>query len=287
MSFLARIAMRAGLPGEGAAELPLLVPKNRGLQRPPHLTGQQGAPAQEGAPMLRRQLEPDSEEEEVATLRRQPAIHGGAIEAAGQAPIVGSAAAEEQVAPPAGPGATSTPEAEETEPARPIAHIPAQRIARMPAPPIEQEEDTDEDAEAAGPLRRSLVVRRAVRDAPAPAPEGPGQEIPAASASVAEQPESSNRGASRAALLPSEPPVSIPGVDRPEGPSWRSAAITALPPPRPVEMLSEAATARSERPQVVIDQLDVLIHEPAPPVRGPDLAKRRSRSLRARYLGRL
>jgi hypothetical protein len=288
MSFLARIAMRAGLPGEGPAELPLLVPKNRGPQRPPHLTGQQVAPKQEGTPTLRRQLEPDSEEEEVGTIRRQPAIHGGAVEAAGQAPIVESM---EQMAPPAARGATSAAEGEETEPARHIAHIPARHIARLPAPPMEEEEDIEEDGEAAAPLRRSPVVRRAVRGAPAPAPGRPGPEISPAATGVFGQPESLNRGASGAATpvpLPSEPPISIPVADRPDAQSWRGEAITVPPPPRPAETRSEAATARPERPQVVIEQLDVLIHEPVPPpVRGPDLAKRRSRSLRARYLGRL
>jgi hypothetical protein len=277
MSFLARIAMRAGLPEEGAAELPLLVPKDRGPQRAAHLTGQRVAPEQEDAPTLRRQLEPGREEEEVETIRRQPAIHGEAVEAARQAPIVGPAAAEERVAPPAGRGA-SMPEGEETQPAR--------RIARMPARPMEEEEGT----EAAAPVRRSPVVRRAVEGAPAPAPERPGLETFPAAAGVSEQPGPSNRGASgaaRPAPLPSEPPVSIPVVDRPDSPSRRGEAITGLPPPRPADTPPEAATGRSERPQVVIDQLDVLIHEPTPPVRGPDLAKRRSRSLRARYLGRL
>ena len=84
------------------------------------------------------------------------------------------------------------------------------------------------------------------------------------------------------------PPVTVPMVDGPDGSSWRGESpITVLPPQPFAETRAEPAAGHFERPHVVIDRLDVLIHEPMAPARAPDDAKRRLRSFRARYLRRL
>ena len=47
------------------------------------------------------------------------------------------------------------------------------------------------------------------------------------------------------------------------------------------------AASGNERPEVIIEQLDVLIHEPAPPPQPASTRTDHGRSLRARYLRRL
>lgn len=94
-------------------------------------------------------------------------------------------------------------------------------------------------------------------------------------------------------MLSPAPPVPVSSGERPDRSSWAADAPMAALPPQPLaEVHAELAGAHFERPpverpQVVIDRIDVLIHEPTPPARGPDKAKKRSRSFRARYLGRL
>lgn len=137
---------------------------------------------------------------------------------------------------------------------------------------------------------------RALRRAGAPvaAPGHPADAgrpkgiVPPASALAAAD---SGRAADAGAL---PPPISLPAVHA--GPVDRSGPnADGVWPPLPQHQqpaLGDAFEARMagfERPQVVIDRLDVLIHEPAAPAerpargRGGDLG----RSLRARYLRRL
>jgi hypothetical protein len=272
MSFLARLAMRAGIPGDGAAE-PLLVPKDRGLQRSPRLFRQEAPPEEEDEEVqtLRRQLETEGDEEEVQTLRRQVA---GANEGAASLAVVAPTSAE------VGPDAPRT--GDELRAVRRMAGDPEEEEAQ----PVRRMMQGQEEAKAQPP-RRSTVVRRSVRGASAHGP--PGFGAPAA-AIVADQPEPSRlRAPGETAPMPSpaSPPVPVPIADRPDRSSRGADAPLATLPPQPLAEAAELSRGHFERPQVVIDRLDVLIHEPTPAARGPDGAGRRSRSFRARYLARL
>jgi hypothetical protein len=273
MSFLARLAMRAGIPGGGAAE-PLLVPKDRGLQRSPRLFREEAPPEQDEDQTLRRQLETEGDEEEVQTLRRQ--LAGG-----------NDGAATVSVA---------APTSEELQPDAPRTGDELPTVRRMTVEPEEEEAQPvrrmmeGQEGAKARPLLGSAVVQRSVRGAAAHGPAALGSATAPAPEIVADQPEPSNLRASGEMPpmpAPAWPPVPLPSADR-EGRSSRGAdASLATLPPQALAETPELPRDRFERPQVVIDRLDVLIHEPAPPARGPDSAERRSRSLRARYLRRL
>jgi hypothetical protein len=285
VSFLARIAMRAGIPGGGTE--PLLVPKDRGLQRPPNLARQEIEPEEDQAQTLRRQPETEIEEAEVQTLRRQ--LEGEDEEAA-PAPIVPPASQEEEPeVRAAGTGAADMPDEEQMQPARRLARMAEDgeelhAIRRMAAT-----EEDEESAEAARPLRRSFVVRRSVQRAPAPVPSELGPKTSPPPKIVSDEPEPSNlRALGEPMPAAAPPPGPVPTGDRPDRSSWGGEAPMAVLPPQPfAEAHPEPPAGHFERPQVVIDRLDVLIHEPMAPARGPDGTKRRSRSFRARYLRRL
>ena len=74
----------------------------------------------------------------------------------------------------------------------------------------------------------------------------------------------------------------------PAGAPFRGHPLRADPPPfEPAGPFQPTAGPAFERPQVIVEQVDVLIHEPQP-APGPDLvARRRARSFDARYLRRL
>ena len=303
MSFLGRIAMRAGIAGGGGAE-PLLVPKDRGLQRSPHISRQDAPPEEEELQTVRRQLDTEGDEEEVQTLRRQVAGEG---EGASPAPILAPTSEEHDAK--VRPTSTSVGGKAGEELARPARHLARtpeggdelhtiRRMAGDPeredAQPVRRIEEDEEDAQAR-PLLRSAVIRRSVPGAPArgltelgsatsPAPgPAPGAPGPSDLPGPGEAPP----------MLSPAPPVPVPSAERPDRSSWGAGApMAALPPQLLAEVHAELPGAhfersQVERPQVVIDRIDVLIHEPTPPARSPDGAKKRSRSFRARYLGRL
>jgi hypothetical protein len=319
MSFLTRIAMRAGIPGVAAAE-PILVPKDRGIQRPQGVSRQEVEPEEEEVQTLRRQADTGNDEEELETLRRQAEPEEESEEAA-RALMVPPASEEEgleaQAARRAAAGAPE--EEEEAQPARrvaPMADRAAQAIPRMA--PTEDEEDTaassridrvaaeqeeeeaqpvrrveqdEENGQPARPLLRSAVTWRAVRRAPAPGPEELGPATSPAPPIVSDEPEFSDLralGETPPMSAPSPPAAPIPTAHGPDhAGSAGEAPMPALPPQSFAEAPAGPSTVRFERPQVVIDRVDVLIHETMPPARAPESDKRRSRSFRARYLRRL
>jgi hypothetical protein len=80
----------------------------------------------------------------------------------------------------------------------------------------------------------------------------------------------------------------MPTGQGPDRADWAGEAPLPTLPPQPVaEAHAEPSPGRFERPHVVIDRVDVLIHEAMPPARAPEGDKRRARSFRARYLRRL
>jgi hypothetical protein len=302
VSFLGRIAIRAGIAGGATAE-PLLVPKDRGLQRSPHISRQEAPPEEEELQTVRRQLDSEGDEEEVQTLRRQVAGEG---EGTSPAPILAPTSEEHDAE--VRLTSISVGGVAGGESAR-----PAQHLARMPeggdelhtirrmagdseqadAQPVRRSEEDEKNIQAR-PLLRSAVIRRSVPGAPArglteldsvtspapgPAPGAPGpSDLP---------------GPGEAPPMLSLAPVPVSSGERTERSSWAAdAPMAALPPQLLAEVHAELPGAhferpQVERPQVVIDRIDVLIHEPTPPARGPDKGKKRSRSFRARYLGRL
>jgi hypothetical protein len=295
--------MRAGIAGGGAAE-PLLVPKDRGLQRSPHISRQEAPPEEEELQTVRRQLDTEGDDEEVQTLRRQVVGEG---EGASPAPIPAPTSEEHDAE--VGPTSTSVggkAGAESASPARHLARMPEggdelhtiRRLAGDPeqedAQPVRRMEEDEEDAPAR-PLLRSAVIRRFVQGAPARGLTELGSATSPAPETIAGAPEPSDPPGPGEAppMLSPAPPVPAPFVDRRDPSSWGADAPMAAPPPQPLEEVHAELPAahferpQVERPQVVIDRIDVLIHEPTPPARSPDRAKKRSRSFRARYLGRL
>jgi hypothetical protein len=303
VSFLSRIAMRAGIADGGAAE-PLLVLKDRGLQRSPHISRQEAPPEEEELQTVRRQLDTEGDDEEVQTLRRQVVGEG---EGASPAPIPAPTSEEHDAE--VGPTSTSVggkAGAESASPARHLARMPEggdelhtiRRLAGDPeqedAQPVRRIEEDEEDAQAR-PLLRSAVIRRSVQDAPARGLTELGSATspdPETGAGAPEPLDPPGPGEAPPMLSPA-PPVPVSSGERPERSSWAAdAPMAALPPQLLAEVHAELPGAhferpQVERPQVVIDRIDVLIHEATAPSRSPDRAKKRSRSFRARYLGRL
>jgi hypothetical protein len=79
-------------------------------------------------------------------------------------------------------------------------------------------------------------------------------------------------------------PVAPSGPDFGDLPGWSGAAAHVEAFPGPLADQRGAADSKAERPQVVIDRLDVLIHEPAPTPAAARPVADPGRRLRARYL---
>jgi hypothetical protein len=323
MSFLARIAMRAGIRGGAAAE-PILVPKDRGIQRPHSLSRQQVAPEEEEVQTLRREADAGSEEEEAQTMPRQAASEDEGEEAA-RAAMVPPAAEEEGLEAQAARRAAGEPEeGEEAQPAQRVAQVAegqARALRRVAA--AEDEEDTvassrinraaaeqedeeaqpvrrleqeEEEAQPARPLLGPAAASRALRRAPEPGPEELGAATSPAPPIVSDEPEPSDLralGESPQPPAPSPPSAPVPtapsaaGLD-PDPAGWAGEAwLPALPPASVADAHAAPSPGGFERPHVVIDRVDVLIHDAMSPARAPESDKRRARSFRARYLKRL
>lgn len=261
-SFLQRIAIRAGA---APSTMPSLMAKGLG-----------------GAPVMRAELPEEEGAPEVQRIARR----------------ITRAAAP----PPAEP---LPPEPEEKAP---VQRLPARRLSTDP----DAEKERAEEEELGPLLHRAAVpeppeqpdkepARRAA--APDPATLSPEDEqVPKALAH--EPPPRDLRALRRDAAPPAAPaaaPAAAPmppgGADAPfpvtpgpqttaeTGPAPSSPSMTApaLPPFLEGPLTPQAVT---ERPSVVIEQVEVLIHEPAAPARRMGGADR-SRLVRARYLGRL
>ncbi|MXP65356.1 hypothetical protein E0493_18570 [Roseomonas sp. M0104] len=265
-SFLRRIAIRAGVLPSAA---PSLAAKGLG-----------------GAPAMRTELPEEDEAPEDQRLDQR--------------------VAQRLARAPAPPSAEAPPEAEEKAP---VQRLPARRLSTDP----DAEKERAEDAEL-GP-----VIHRAAPEPPQPRDEEPtrraaepdpatlrpeDEQVPDA---LAHEPPPRNLRALRRAVAPPAPAASpsaltalppagagatMPAGSGPfaapeAGPSTGDppfAAGPALPPPMENSSLPQAPAA--ERPSVFIEQVEVMIHEPAAPARaatGTD----RHRLIRARYLGRL
>lgn len=301
MSLFARILSRAAVPGQPA--LPLARPKGRlgGLSRLA-----EPEPDEEDLSPLYRAAMADKEEEEIQTLRRaaaeeeeEPAQRAPADEeeedpARAARRLPRPASAEEEDEEPAQAIRRADPP-EEEEPARTLrrAVSPAEEedepVARS-LPPREEDED------------KALPLRPLLRRAP-PKPGEPEEEPLARLAPDADQLDP--RTGPRPAWLSAEPePDPLLTLRRAEaagptatGTGWPAAAgeiAAAAPPVWPGEdgpMIGPAigpgpmAAERAERPRVVIDRIDVTIHEPAGGSGGTDLASGLARAMRSRYLG--
>lgn len=219
---------------------------------------------EESVAALRRQEEDG--EEAVAPLRRQ----SGDEEEGDVAPLRREAAAEEE--PDAAP--LRRQEAEEESEARPMRAtarrdaVPLEDTGQV-APPRSQAElepDAEPPIEDMAGEREPSELQALHRDmptGPAPAPLGPA--------------------------APGEPSQSRPADGRSAEPI--GYANPRLPPigdgtPFP-PTATESIAVEDPRPTVTIDQLDVVIHEPAAPAERTTSPRNRDRAIRARYLRRL
>ncbi|WP_096785439.1 hypothetical protein [Rhodobacter sp. CZR27] len=282
MSLFARILSRAAVSGLPA--VPLAHPKGRlgtlsRLEEPEREAGETPL-----SPLYRAM----QEEEEAQPLRRA-------------APRAEEEEEEEPV--------RRTAEGEEEEPIQAQRDLPPdeeealQPLRRAAAPPEEDEEEPvarslapDDEEEEARPLRPLL------RRAP-PGPEEDEEEPVARLAPDADElePRTSPKPAWLSAEPEPEPLLTlrreaaspVPAVAGPSGGPAVDADMAALPPAEP--LWSPAAPFQpptpltgpasvAERPRVVIEQIDVTIHEPSAPATGMD-ASALSRALRSRYLG--
>lgn len=260
MSLLARIAARGGFAPAAIAP-PVMTPKDCGVRR---ATAIQRQPEDEEEPMQALRRQPiGNEEEPMQALHRQPTDEE-------DEPVQAKRIHRQEAAP-------------EEEEAAPEEEEPAQLMRRQPA---EEEEPMrtlrrQPAEEVAEPVRTRQIHRELQPDEPelnprsSPPPEITPDEPgpPSLRAAYAEAP----AAAGQAPTIPpyptsNTPPLAPPRFDVPDAPP---SAPTATP------------DSEFRRPHIVIDQLDVLIHEPAPPARPTSASSDRSRALRARYLRRL
>jgi len=291
MSFLSRLSARAG-PSVSAA--PLLMPK--------------GFAAKYAGPVYREEA-PAEEEEQVASKRvmRVRAVRRQETEAPDQgeeemsrapsAGAIGEQPEEETMQPLRRAGAEAAPSEEEEE---------VQAIRRAEAAPEGEEEEA---VQAARFVRRAEEVPLDDTEKPLRQPFQsdlePGATPP--HPDLANEEEPSDLQALRRDVVPQSPPPGrserpghvIDGGEgqepaAPYGPGYgdrfsqSGAAATFQARDGQLFEPRRAASTGADRPQVIIDQLDVLIHEQAPSPRAAARpATDQGRMLRARYLRRL
>lgn len=297
-SFLASIARRATHPGNRlvpkgmlsrAASEPEAEPEEE-QARALHLGRETREESDEARPLRRRAEAKPAEEEEVSPTRRavrereevedEPArslrrARTGPLHVEENEPLqplhrsaeVGPAEAEEERAAPMRRAANGTEEDEKDE--------PAQALHRAEAPP-EPEETEGPPVARTRTLRRTdeeevgdevRTVRRVGETPPGPDEMEPAEQL-------RDEQEPSALTALRRDVSPV--PVAAPETEAP---------ISVLEPPASSFQDAASAPPSFERPVVQIDQLDVLIHEPAAQPRRA--AAGNGRSIRARYLRRL
>jgi hypothetical protein len=255
MSFLLRLTARA----MGSGGTPLLQPKDRGLARA-------------WRPTLARAVEeppPEDPADDTAAPARATRVARAITTEA-----TGWDEEEPEVATTDGTVARATEDAAE-EP--PPGEDEAVRPARPPAPDDPPSEDTPKPDELADdPPPSQARARREAAAPPAPA-MAPGGELISysAPAAVVAGPNATFEPDAANPATPFEPHFeAVPFA--PTLPSWPPAGGY-----RP------ASGPPLERPQVIVEQVDVLIHEPAPAMAVDHSARDRRRSLDARYLRRL
>lgn len=268
MGFLSRLAARARPVGPAG---PLLLPKGMAVRRAGMLAREELPPEEA----------PQEEEEQVA---RQVLLRASQLRRNAEAP---EEEGEEELA-----RAAEEEVAEEEQPEEPL----AQALRR-------EEEELSEEAGEVRAVRRSEEVPLEEGERPLRPPFQAELEPRAMTShpDLADQEEPSDLQAlRRATLAPSLPPGpghSFATWDEPvspaSGPGFANsvegssagfpleAAGSTLP------LTPTPSGGGADRPQVIIDQLDVMIREEAPPrVAGPRAADH-GRMLRARYLRRL
>jgi len=290
MRFLARLSLRAQ---PALSRAPALMPKGMAMRQP--------------VPVFRAE-EPVDEEEQAQPLRRaaarkirgteEPPVEEEETQRA-SAPTAGDEDEQEQPAMARrAPGSLRRAEKpEEEEPAQPL------RRAAAPAP------DEEEPAQAARLIRRAEEVPLEQGEKPLRQPFqqdlSPGASpLPPDMANEEEPPAMQALRRDVASFAP--PPAGIPtaaemgsaalGVEPAEPfPARFGGEEAYIPSPSagfearfmgPVGG-SDAGAAAPQRPQVIIDQVDVLIHEPAAPAVAARPAFDAGRAMRARYLRRL
>lgn len=277
MSFLTRLAARAR-PGQSG--MPAIVPKGVGA-----------APA---APALYREAGP---EEELLSLMRETggqAAPGLVAPSASVSPQVPAASVSTPARAPTLRRASEEEEEDELQmmraPASPAAAPPATQAALR----RESAEMAEDDPEEIQPLRQpgqtrpvSPAPRASVTPGPTPPRAGtaspPAHVPPAPAPSPAASPTSDT-----AAGTPKSPgpAAQVPASVRP----WLPRQPDFTAPDAPTRSLPQQAPSTSqspERAEVIIDKIDVLIHEPAAPASAPAPRQDTGRALRARYLRRL
>lgn len=253
------------------------VSASRVMARPSVRRQAEEAAEQDVAPLRRQEGE---EEESVAALRRQedegeevvaPLRRQSGDEEEGEiAPLRREAAAEEEpdVAP------LRRQEAEEESEAMPMRAtarrdaVPLEDTGQV-APPLSQadiEPDAEPPSEDLAGEREPSELQALHRDMPAgPAPAQPGPAVPG------------ERSERRPADGRSAEPIGHANPRLPPIGDGTPFLPTA----------TESIAAEDPRPTVTIDQLDVVIHEPAAPAERTTAPRNRDRAIRARYLRRL
>jgi hypothetical protein len=289
MGFLARLSLRARSAPSGA---PALMPKGLAMRRPlPLFRAGEPAEEEEQAQPLRRTV--------ARTMRRAadpPADEEATRRASGPAE-----SEEDEQAMPARRSLHRAEDPEKDDPARPL--------RRTPAPPpgaADEEEDTDlaqarrlirraEEVpleEGERPLRQPFQEDLSPGASPLPPEMANEEEPPAVQAlrrdagsfaapppSGAERPAAPGAGFEGFGLEPAGPFPATPAEHRPRLPAGLEAPAS--------ETAGAGGAAAPARPQVIIDQVDVLIHEPAAPAAPAGAGFDAGRAMRARYLRRL
>jgi hypothetical protein len=295
VSYLARISARAA---GSRSTVPAIVPKGLGNRH---------------APAIARMEEPGEEEETLAPMRLLGARPVRRQKAEGDSEEVLAAAREEE-----------EPKAQRQTSEEEVAPLRRQEEEEEAIQPVRRQEEEDElatlrrqqeeeEEEAIQPIRRqedeeeqAMPMRAIARqeeipleESPQPAPP-PGQtdlepDAEPVSQELAGEQEPSDLQALHRDISPG-PELSPPALQG-ETPASRPLAEALTPfqtqaPDFPAgsaipEMLPSTTRMDEARPTVVIDQLDVLIHEPVAQATRPAPRQDRDRALRARYLRRL
>ncbi|MCB4768045.1 hypothetical protein LGR54_05470 [Ancylobacter sp. Lp-2] len=283
MSFLARLSLRSR---PTLSRVSAVMPKGLAVRQP--------------APVYRAAETPDDEEEQAQPLRRAATRPIRRVE--------GAAPAEDEI-----PRATApAPEQHEDEEPPATARRAPMSLNRA----HEQNEEPQEEGEPDEPTPASRLIRRAeevpLEDGDRPLRQ-PFQEDLSPGASplppdmATEEEPPAMQALRRAIPRPAGPsPRGEVGVPPPPGGVFDEGAPDRSHPFAPAFGGEAASLAhalmpfdtgfapaggsgpdRSERPQVIIDQVDVVIHEPAPPAVAARAPFDAARAMRARYLRRL
>lgn len=294
MSLFSRVAARAGIAD--AEPAPLATPKGlagMGLFRAAAEPEAHEKEEEEVAPLRRISQLPD--EEPVRPLRRAAARPEEKEEGEEMAPLRRAARGEEDEdeVRPAPVRRAATEEADEpiTALRRTLPDEDEPALQPMRRAVNEEEEgkagevaalrrtgEPMEEEEIAAPLRRAFPPDAETLDAetsPRPPTSGAEEELPGLRMLRREAATLNAGPATGDTSGPAGPGVSSAGPE----PAPAFVPIVETGPPRP----APAGLASAERPRVVIEHIDVQVHEPAAQARGwtPDLG----RALRARYLG--